>query len=370
MKLTLDKTRYICPQNHLSCPLKQQWAFSSPVWDACRFVTIELRQVHRQKDIVFSGLLNKLRDGTPLTDEDLDLLHQPKAAFTADEAVKICPLRRTVREINERALGNVVGEELSYKCVDGFHWNQKLHPELANRFDRIVPADLTSPLRAYTDTRERKEGNGSERHRFDEVLCMKIGMPALLLSNLSPSDGLVNGSRGVIVGFTDPSESREPRIVKSDKKRPDLDEWHVFGDHTGYRLHELETFASRTAYKRWPIVQFDNGRKVTVFPHCEVQELGVAQDSASQDCFSLMSRTQIPLVAGWAITTHKSQGMTLDRAIVDLGGSWAPGQAYVALSRVRTLEGLKIVDMGLGKANRADESVRRFMEKTFDVKRK
>jgi ATP-dependent exoDNAse (exonuclease V) alpha subunit len=54
----------------------------------------------------------------------------------------------------------------------------------------------------------------------------------------------------------------------------------------------------------------------------------------------------MPLMYGWAVTIHKSQGMTLDAAEMDLGNSiFAPGQAYTALSRVRSLKYVRITNV-------------------------
>jgi len=69
---------------------------------------------------------------------------------------------------------------------------------------------------------------------------------------------------------------------------------------------------------------------------------------------------QYPIKLAWAITVHKSQGLTFDKAIIDIGNAFAPGQIYVALSRLRSLDGLVLTSQISGTGIRQDQNVAHF----------
>ncbi|MFH1194001.1 MAG: helix-turn-helix domain-containing protein [bacterium] len=109
-----------------------------------------------------------------------------------------------------------------------------------------------------------------------------------------------------------------------------------------------------------PIVKINSGRKITAEP---------ASWSIEENSQSLARVSQIPLRLAWAITVHKSQGMSLDAAQVDLSKSFEYGMGYVALSRVRSLAGLKLTGIN-GVALKVNPEVSELDQKLIEASQK
>ncbi|PFH55872.1 hypothetical protein XA68_17478 [Ophiocordyceps unilateralis] len=174
-------------------------------------------------------------------------------------------------------------------------------------------------------------------------------MLVVLLVNLDLPHGLCNGSQGIICGFEKYDFALRTIPVSSDPEYETLKE------------RQVQLFATEQKQVMWPRVLFHNGERRTIYPHCEVNAVGNGKPH------SLLHRTQIPLAAAWAMSIHKSQGMTLDRVIVDLTRAFEEGQVYVALSRARSLTGLKVEGaaegLAVGRGGNAD--VQRFLRDKF-----
>ncbi len=150
-----------------------------------------------------------------------------------------------------------------------------------------------------------------------EELTLKKDAVVIFIKN-NPEKGYVNGTTGVVVGF-----------------EADI-----------------------------PIVKIASGQKIRV-----VAEDWTIENEAGE---SIATVSQLPLRLAWAMTIHKSQGMTLDTAEIDLSKTFEVGQGYVALSRIKSIEGLRL--MGLNEMAltvdplilRIDEPIKKASQKASD----
>ena len=310
-----------------------KWAFCSDAWHECRFAHVNLNATHRQKDADFVALLETCRLGQLCSIDEKWLLLEHVSETRG--AVRLFPRRVDVKAINGKELAQLPGRALTYLCLDNFYWNQK-HDTLKDKRDRC-PKPMSHTLEAL------------EEHPLEPKLVLKEGMLVMLLVNWDINSSLANGSQGTIVGFEKHCPELFPKVLPG---------W----DYSSRKNGLLRVFVNQTAVQEWPIVRFLNGVRRTIYPWCMVNELG------DDEPYSLLSRTQIPLTAAWAMTVHKAQGMTLSRVIVDLRHSFEPGQAYVALSRAESLGGLKVE--GLPKEDRGpNKQVVEFMKKNKLMKK-
>lgn len=156
-----------------------------------------------------------------------------------------------------------------------------------------------------------------------KTLRLKVGARVMLTKNGPPL--FVNGSMGYVEGWGE--RDGKPYVEVRIDDGPTIE-------------------VGRAEWKRTRVEAEDGG-----IPH-EVVEA---------------HRLQFPLRLAWAITIHKSQGMTIDLVSVDLSGVFAPGQSYVALSRARTLDGLNIEGWRGANSVMAHPTVMAFVNGTYTL---
>lgn len=203
---------------------------------------------------------------------------------------------------------------------------QSLEADITRLFTHNVDVEQINQRHLASLEREQKvfmaEVKGNEKLvqtltanvRAPEKLVLKLGAKVMFVKN-NMENGYINGTLGEVVGFVEEQGQLLPKVKLRD----------------GLRLI--------VAPETWSIE--NDGAKV------------------------LASYTQIPLCLAWAITVHKSQGMTLEAAEMDLSQTFEKGQGYVALSRLKSLEGLRLLgfnDMALQLDTLAFKADQRFLE--------
>jgi ATP-dependent exoDNAse (exonuclease V) alpha subunit len=253
--------------------------FNAKVMDELELEFVELEKIYRQKDAGFINMLNAIRSNTA-----------------------------TARDL--AALNNRVGAgprpfEAPDKGAGAKKDGCTVHLLSTNQAAYEINSERLSSLdgREYSYRARVEGGFSKECYPADEDLLLKKGAQVMLLNN-DPDGRWVNGSMGEVVDIiSEPGSVVEAVIVRlsdgsCEKVRPHV--WELF--HFTYD-HQAGKVVAGTA--------------------------GVFR--------------QYPLKLAWGITIHKSQGKTFERAVIDFGrGMFAHGQAYVALSRCVSLEGISL----------------------------
>jgi ATP-dependent DNA helicase PIF1 len=254
------------------------YCFETDEWKTSNIYTIYFKTIHRQSDIKFIKALEGIRLGICNLDTSKLLLSRYKANLNNDHNIlptQLYPTRDKVNDINQKHFIEISKD----KEVKIFK----------------IEFDFTSKKNVVLDSNERLiiEKKITNNLPINDILNLCKGLQVILVVNLDIENGLVNGSKGVVVDFSD---------------------------------------------EGFPLVEFLNGTIRTISTYkWDIDDYGL-----------LVKVNAIPLVLGYACTIHKSQGMSIDLAIIDAGrnifsGNAGYGQMYVALSRVRSLNGLSLI---------------------------
>ncbi|KAF4919513.1 ATP-dependent DNA helicase pfh1 [Colletotrichum viniferum] len=334
------------PQEHGRFSDDDKWAFKSPEWSKCNFKYVHLKQIHRQQDEAFVGVLQKCRLGKPLSKPDVNLLLAHETDI--ENGTELYATHEEVDAHNKKENLKNKNKARKYFCLDDF-----CGPENADLPEEFVEYKVLNQL-AMAPTLQRPL-KCLDDHRYAMCSELKVDMPVILLANIDLGAGLCNGRQGKIIGFKPLAEM--PKQPNHKNYRHDPDGFNV----AQHRYDHMVTFiASKVTPREFPEVEFTNGIRRIIGPDATANNIGKTSP------YWLLSRTQIPLIPGWSMTIHKSQSLTLDRVTANLSKVFETGQAYVALSRARSLKGLKIKGCTIAKLRdgmMVDPVVKGFMDR-------
>ncbi len=265
----------------------------------------------------------------------------PKFAYSAlawkNANVQICYLEKQFRQKDQELLdalnairGGEVSNEIVKKLMERHNVSVKGFSKPTRLYTHNIDVDAVN---AFELSRIRGPEVTYAMHETGEpelviklkkgclapaVLALKKDAVVMFLKN-NFTQGFVNGTIGVVIGFEKDNN--------------------------------------------YPIVRLKNDKEIIVSPDSwKIGEDGVVDAQI----------TQIPLRLAWAITIHKSQGMSLDCAEIDLSKAFSDGMGYVALSRVRSLAGIKLIglnDQALRVNNEVIQHDEVFREKSEKVRK-
>lgn len=297
------------------------FCFESEYWASTFDTVVQLKTIFRQTDKTYTDILNQIRVGK-LYKSSLDKLsehvNKPIPITSLFKPTILLPRRKDVDHINIAELAKL-GSVEQYKYtlakvaateLAGTGAGDKYKKNFVSKINDLGKiTDLG--IQDISDSQKDMEYSFLENNIMaDKEVILKKGTQVMCIANIDMEcdKPIVNGSQGVIIEF-------------------------VGG---------------------LPLIQFNNGEKRTVGYHTWISEN-----------FASIAVKQIPLILAWAITIHKAQGVSLDLAQIDVGSNiFECGQTYVALSRIKSLEGLYLTAFNPQKI-KVNKKVQEFYKTTF-----
>ena len=290
---------------------REKFAFMSEAWLDAKFHICYLSEQHRQVSEAANGGLD--------LDDILNQIRRQEVTFEAIAALEATfdqnvDINRTrlythnlnVNKINDKELAALEGETMRF--------------EATSTGDSKLVETLKKTVRTQDD------------------LVLKVGAKVMFIKNNSEL-GVSNGTMGELIGFAavkiddskDTSDdliedTAQDAIAKNTKNKAKKD-----------KESKEKPKDKKPTTQKMPVVRLNSGREVIAEP-----EEWIIEDETGD---VLASYLQVPLCLAWAITIHKSQGMTLEAAEIDLSRTFELGQGYVALSRLKSLAGLQLLGM-------------------------
>jgi ATP-dependent DNA helicase PIF1 len=281
-------------------PETTKFCFESPLWlETFKLENhVSLCKIFRQSDPIYQRILNQIREGRLKRSSNEALLQNVGRTIPND-----CIIRPTKLFPTRNKVDYININELSNLSGEEYEYKIKYHSDLEMSANERITRMGYSKEQIHTELMYLQSNL-----RCDETIKLKIGAQVMCIVNIQLDNGdiLCNGAQGIIVSIS-------PQGL--------------------------------------PIVKYKNGYQMTMSYHVWPSEL-----------IPGIGVSQVPLILAWALTIHKAQGSTLDVAEVDAGsGIFECGQTYVALSRVKSLEGLYLSSFD-AKRVRINKKVQEFYE--------